>query len=180
MDIHLIESPLGVRWSSLAMLAVIVAVVWLRRRRQPVLGLVTAMAWLVAFEIPYEATDILVRHQPGAHLTSWASWVVTVGGWPFAAWALGIWPDWRWTTAGAVLFAVWIAAGFQHNDAGQAAPVMWWPELLNVSSKTALGVAYLLGALRVPESGRGEPLMRLHAILGVAQQRLHGGDKLGR
>ncbi len=179
VSIHLIESPLGVRWSSLAMLAVIVLVVAAARRR-PVLGLVTAMAWLVAFETPYEARDILVRHQPGAHLTSWASWVVTVGGWPFAAWALDVWPDWRWVGLSAVIFLLWIATGFQHNDPGQPGPVMWLPEALNESSKTALGVAYLLGALRVPESGRRNPLLRLHAILGVAQQRLHGGDEIGR
>lgn len=179
MGIQVIESPLGVRWSSLATLAIIVVVITLVKRR-PVLGLVAAMAWLVAFEIPYEATDILVRHQPGAHLTSWASWVVTVGGWPFAAWALGVRPDWRWVGLSAVIFVVWIAIGFQHNDPGQAGPVMWFPEVLNESSKTALGVAYLLGALRTARSGRWNPLLRLHALLGMAQQRLHGVDELGR
>lgn len=151
MSIHLIESPVGVRWSSLAMLALIVLVVTVVRRR-PVLGLVAAMGWLVAFEIPYEATDLLVRHQPGAHLTSWASWVVTVAGWPFAAWALGVRPDWRWVALSAAIFAVWIATGFHHNDPGQAGQVMVWPEVLNEGSKTALGVAYLLGALRASPS----------------------------
>jgi hypothetical protein len=171
MNIRLIESPLGVRWTSLAMLAVVLVVVSVVRRR-PLLGLVAAMGWLVAFEIPYEATDILVRHRSGVHLTSWASWLLTVAGWPFAAHLAGIRPHWRWVAASAAIFAVWIATGFQHNDPGQTGPVTWLPEALNVGSKSALGVAYLLGALRPERSGWGNALVLRHRLLGMAAERL--------
>lgn len=152
LSIAVIESPLGVRWTSLATLAAIVLIV-IAVRRRPFLALVAAMGWLVAFEIPYEATDMIVRHQPGAHLAGWASWLLTVAGWPLAAYLAGVRPDWRWVMASGAIFIVWIATGFAHNDPGQTGPVQWGPELLNVGSKTALGMAYALGALRPEASG---------------------------
>lgn len=171
-----IESPWGVRWSSLATLAVIVLVVSVVKRR-PVLGAVAAMGWLIAFEIPYELTDMLVRHQPGAHLTGWAFWLLTVSGWIGWAWALGVRPDWRWVEISAVIFLGWIASGFQHNDPGQHSPVMIWPEVMNVGSKTALGIAFLLGALRLP--GRKTLALR-DSLSGMLAQGLHRSGEVIR
>ncbi len=153
-DIHLIESPLGFRWTTLAMLAAILVVVSARRR--PFLALVTALAWLTAFEVLYQFTDTLMHHRD-AHLlralaiqSFWFATVVGSIGW---AHALGVRPHLRWVALSAVIFALWVQQGFPYNRAGQTGPVQWWPEILNVSSKTALGVAYLMGAV-APERAR--------------------------
>ncbi|TMC05553.1 MAG: hypothetical protein E6J41_21715 [Chloroflexi bacterium] len=147
-DFGLFESPFGVRWTTLAMGATIVAVVGARRR--PFVGVVTAAAWMTAFEIPYQIADALTHHRD-AHLARTLGqdvfWLATVAGWIGWAHALGVRPDARWALLSAAIFALWVAQGLPYNFAGQTGPVQWWPELLNVGSKTALGVAYMLGAV---------------------------------
>src|SRR5260370_419879 len=144
-DIRLVEAPRGFRWSALAMLAAIVVVVSARRR--PFLALVTALAWLTAFEVPYQVTDTLVHHRD-AHLLRalaveafWFGTVVGSIGW---AHAVGVRPHLRWVALSAVIFTLWVQQGFQYNRAGQMGPVQWWPEILNVRSKTAMGFSSML------------------------------------
>ena len=161
MSIHLIESPWGVRWSSLAMLALIVLVVTAARRR-PFLALVTAMGWLVAFEIVYEGADAAVHHKSSV---AWAFWLLTVAAWPLLAHFMGVRPHLRWVLLSAAIFALWIQQGFWYNWPGQGSkPINWWYEALNVGSKTALGVAYLLGALWPERSAS-----KLEYLHGVAE-----------
>jgi hypothetical protein len=182
VSIHVIESPLGVRYSTLAMLVVIVVVVAVLRRR-PVLGAVTAAAWVTAFEVAYELANILV-HQRDAHVARTLAlqgfWLLTVVGSIGWAHALGVRPRLAWVTLSAAIFAFWVALGFPYNWAGQTGPVRWWPEALNVGSKTALGVAYLLGALAPDRSGWREALVVRDLLLRVLPQRLHGGGELIR
>lgn len=150
-DIGLIESPLGIRWTTLAMAAAIIVVVGIRRR--PFVGVVTVAAWMTAFEVPFQLADALAHHRDAhlAHtLAVQAFWLVTMAGWIGWAHALGVRPDARWSALSAAIFAVWVAQGFPYNWAGQQGPVQWWPELLNAGSKTALGVAYLRGAVASP------------------------------
>src|SRR5215510_9487724 len=99
MSIHMIESPWGVRWSSLAMLAVILIVVTVVRRR-PLLALAAAMGWLVSYEIMFEATDMLVHHK-WAQQWGWGFWLLTVAGWPFFAHAMGVRPRLGWMALSA-------------------------------------------------------------------------------
>ncbi len=173
---QLLESPWGVRWSSLAMLAAILVVVTLARRR-PLLALAAAMGWLVSFEVIYEATDIAVHHRLDAHLTSWGFWLLTVAGWPFFAHALGIRPNLRWVFLSAAIFALWIQQGFWYNWPGQPGPVQWEYELLNVGSKTALGVAYLLGAL---SPAKLEDLHGIAEYVAGLRRSVHGTFQLTR
>ena len=176
-DIRLIESPLGFRWTTLVMLAVILAVVSARRR--PFLALVTTLAWLTAFEVPYQFTDALMHHRDAdlpralAVLAFWFATVVGSIGW---AHALGVRPHARWVALSAVIFALWVQQGFPYNHAGQTGPVQWWPEILNVSSKTALGVAYLTGAMAPESSGWRETFA--HLLCGVLPRRPDRGREL--
>ena len=168
MSIHLIESPWGVRWSSLAMLALIVLVVTAARRR-PFLALVTAMGWLVAFEIVYEGADAAVHHKSSV---AWAFWLLTVAAWPLLAHFMGVRPHLRWVLLSAAIFALWIQQGFWYNWAGQGSkPINWWYEALNVGSKTALGIAYLAGALRLP--AKLEDLNRVAEYVAGLRGRVH-------
>ena len=158
MSIRVLESPWNVRWSSLAMMAVIVVVVTAIKRR-PLLAVAAAMGWLVSYEVVFQATDILVHHRFDAHLASWGFWLLTVAGWPFVAYIMGIRPRLGWTLLSATIFVVWVQQGFWYNWPSQLGPVNWWYEALNVGSKTALGMAYLLGALN-PLTSQLEDLKR--------------------
>jgi hypothetical protein len=152
-DIGLIESPLGIRWTTLATAAAIIVVIGTRRR--PLVGVVTVAAWLTAFEVLYQLTDTLTHHRD-AHLAHTlaveAFWLVTMVGWIGWAHALGVRPDVRWAALSVAIFALWVDQGFPYNWAGQQGPVRWWPEFLNVGSKTALGVAYMLGVPSRPRA----------------------------
>jgi hypothetical protein len=151
-------SPVQVRWSTLLMAAVILAVVGVRRRR-PAVAVVSVVAWLAVYETGWQLMDLVVHHAaawPAAvQRLGWAS--AALAGWPLLAHALGVRPDPRWAALCALVFAVWLWSGFWYNWPGQPYPLMIGPELANVASKTALGIAYLAGAVRrtLPPLGEG-------------------------
>lgn len=181
MSISVIETPFGIRWSSLATAVAIVLVVTAARRR-PLLGVLAAMGWGTTFEVAFQLTSILA-HRDAHWLRSLAGeswWLWTVVGWSFAAHLVGIRPHLSWLAVTALLFALWVQQGFWFNWQGQATPVNWWFEALNVSSKTALGVAYVLGAVRPDRSGWRELLVLRDRLLRVAPERLHGGSEVVR
>src|SRR5262249_50470 len=98
--------------------------------------------------------DMLVHHR-WAQQWGWSFWLLTVAGWPFLAHAMGVRPRLSWTLVAVAFFAVWVQQGYWYNWPGMTRPVMWEDEILNVGSQTALGMAYLGGALR-PESLRAQ------------------------
>lgn len=170
------ESPWGVRWTSLAMLGAILVVVTLVRRR-PMLAVACAMGWLVSFEILFEATDMVVHHK-WVQQYGWGLWLLAVSGWPFYAWLKGIRPHLGWTLVSLAVFAIWVEQGFWYNWAGQSGPVQWWYELLNVVSKTGLGLAFLQGALTsncTPDAGRQGDVIKTsltkRGLVGLARLR---------
>ena len=44
---------------------------------------------------------------------------------------------------------IWVAFGFHYNIADQSTPINLRDEVLNEAAKSLLGLAYLVGALRV-------------------------------
>lgn len=173
-----IETPFGIRWTSLAMALAIVTLV----RGRPLLGVVTAMGWGTTFEAVFQITSVLVHRDAlwWHSLTSESWWLWTVIGWSLAAHLAGVRPHLSWLAITALLYALWIEQGFWFNYVGQAGPVNWWFEGLNVGTKTALGVAYLLGALAPKRSGWTETLVLGNRLLCVLQERLSGIRKVGR
>lgn len=118
----------------------LVVTAWTRR---PVIAAVAVMAWLSAFEIVWQ-TGQYAFGRTGASDEFW--FVAAVVSWPLLAHVLGVRPDPWWAGAFAVTFLVWVTLGFHSN--WPTLPFSLRDEMLNEASKTALGVAYLLGGLR--------------------------------
>jgi hypothetical protein len=132
--------------TALMALAILLWVTW--RTRRPYVAGVAVMAWISLFEMAWQACTTL------AHGGTWASegwYVAAVISWVLLAHALGVRPDWRLLLVSAAALLAWLAFGFDSNYAGRP-PYNIRDEVLNEVSKTALGLAYLLGALRVPRS----------------------------
>jgi hypothetical protein len=144
------------------MAAAIVALVGGARRR-PWLALVTVVAWTSSFEIANSLFSVTAHREWRTALVAFVWETAALAGWPLLAACLGVRPDLRWLALSGVTFAVWAATGFDYNYFGQTKPLQLGPEIANVVAKTALGMAYLAGALRAkaPEIGavdrRGEP-----------------------
>jgi hypothetical protein len=136
--------PVGdFRWSTVAMALLVLAAVTFRRGLP--LAAVTVLAWVSAFETIDNLVGGLGFHWP---LTSvvWVSGALL--GWVVLAHVVGVRPN----PAALVLFALvmvaWIATGFHYNVA-HGATFDYAGEAFNELAKTLLGVAYLLGALRL-------------------------------
>ena len=137
--------PIGSIRTSTLISAVVLFLAIVIARRDPLRGVVAVVAWTALFEIVYQAVGIVGFH--------WAvgNWIWETGalaGWLILASVLGISPDWRVMILFIVLMAVWIATGYHYNVAGQISPINVRDELLNEASKSALALAYLIGALR--------------------------------
>ena len=127
----------------LVALAILVCVGW--RTRRPEVAVVAMMAWVSLYEVAWQGLTTL------AHGGRWASeawFVAAVVSWVLLAHALGVRPDRRLLLISAAALLAWLAFGFDSNWAGQP-PYDVRDEVLNEVSKTALGLAYLVGALRV-------------------------------
>ena len=119
-------------------------------RRDLLRPVVVVVAWTGFFEILYQAVGIIGFHWP---LSNFVWEAGALAGWIILAGVLGFWPDWQVSLLFVALMLVWIASGYHYNVAGQSAPINARDEILNEASKTALAVAYLVGALRAkPES----------------------------
>jgi hypothetical protein len=142
------------RWSTLALAAVIVVAVTVRRRDvRPAIAVV--MAWVSTFELFWNTfKSVLIDHhtahwQDFLYLAAFATaWVLVLG-------YAGIGPSFAWLGIFAVVAALWVLDGFHFNFNGQHGPIDVISELFNEGSSTALGIAFLAGALRTPPSSTG-------------------------
>lgn len=148
MNAGLLESPLGMRWTTLATAAAIFALVGLWRRR-PLAAIVVLAAWAGGFEVAYRVLDILRWHEWWA-VSAWAWEAAALVGWVIAAHALGIRPSPPWVALTVAVFAVWWLSGYDYNlpqtAAGQHQPLRWLPEIENVAAKTSWAMAYVAGS----------------------------------
>jgi hypothetical protein len=145
---RMIWSPLPShpRWSTLLVgLLILVVVGW--RTRRPALAAVALLAWLSLYEIVWQACDVLTSHRD---LLAYGWLGLALVAWPLLAHRLGIRPHPAALATCAAGFAVWLALGFHYNWFGEPRPVAILPEALNAGTKTALGLAYLAGALAAP------------------------------
>ncbi len=151
----LLESPLGMRWTTLATAAAMLGLIGVVRRR-PDLAVVSVVAWMGGFEIAFRFFEIL-RWQQWSGLPHLAWVAAALTAWPLLALALGIRPSPAWMAVTAVAFAVWITTGYDYNlpqtAGGRLRPVRLGPEVENVVAKTAWAMCYLVGAWRLPSSG---------------------------
>jgi hypothetical protein len=113
--------------------------------------MLAVLAWISAFEIIWEVARVAFGLDSLRNAT-WFS--LAVFGWVLAAGIRGIRPDLRLVALFAATFALWLAFGFNANWRGQSISIR--DEVLNEVSKTALGLAYLLGALRADRPAPSE------------------------
>jgi hypothetical protein len=130
-------------------LAIVVVVLW--RKHSMLTALITVMAWVSAYEILFHGTGVLMHGWSAAYFL-WMT--AAVAGWVVLSHVYGIVPD-RWLLVGfAAAWLLWVLMGFQSNSptvagtAGFPRQFAVAAEVLNVATKTLLGAAYLLGALR--------------------------------
>jgi hypothetical protein len=151
-----LDSPFGVRWTTLTMAAVILLLIGVVRRR-PDLAVVAVLAWAGGFETVFTATGNLRWHPTtGWNEMTWRG--VALAGWVLLAPVAGIRVSRAWLAATAALFAIWLTPipgltyGLEYNlpqtADGAAQPIRVLPELENVATKTAWGMMYLVGAWR--------------------------------
>jgi hypothetical protein len=152
-----IESPFGMRWTTLVTGIAILAVIGLVKRR-PDLAIVSAVAWAGGFELTYGTIDTLYWHPADrAKWTAEAWQAMALVGWVLLAHAMGIRPSPAWVAVTVIAFAVWLTTfpgltnGFVSNapQAGQTGQLYVVPEIENVVAKTAWAISYAVGAWRV-------------------------------
>ena len=150
----MIESPLGMRWTTLATGIVILVVIGLVRRR-PDMAIVSAVAWAGGFELTYGIVDTLYWHPADVAKWNAEAWqAAALIGWVLLAHAMGIRPSPPWVAVTVISFAVWMSTipgmtnGFISNSpqAGQTGPLLVLPEIENVVTKTAWAMSYAVGA----------------------------------
>jgi hypothetical protein len=135
-------------------------------------GFVVLAAWISAYEVIYTST--------GAALGRWrfVDFLPTTGmlGWVFLALWMGHRPNWTWLGIFAVSWVVWIAFGFHANDHGLRPGPAISPlnEILNIATKTALGLAYLFG------SWVGSPILSTRWSLWLHGKRQQSADDFDR
>lgn len=153
----LIESPLGMRWTTLATAIAVLVVIGLVKRR-PDLAIVSVVAWAGGFESTYGSIDTLYWHPTDAAKWNAEAWqAAALVGWVLLAHAMSIRPSPAWVAVTAIAFAVWLTTipgltnGFVSNapQAGRNGPLLIVPEIENVVAKTAWAMAYAVGAWRV-------------------------------
>jgi hypothetical protein len=164
----MIESPFGMRWTTLATGIAILVVIGVVRRR-PDLAVVTAVAWAGGFEAVYGILDTLYWHPADTVKWTAEAWqTAALVGWVFVAHAIGIRPSGPWVAVTVIAFGVWlttipgVTSGFVSNapQAGQTGPLMIVPEIENVVAKTAWAIAYAVGAWhRAAERHQPAPLI---------------------
>ncbi len=119
------------------------------RTHNPGRGFVALAAWISFYQILFDRTQVLL----GQHRVTQLAAAGGLLGWVILAFVLGHRPS----LPGLVIFglgwAVWIAAGF-HANVHNLPPYSAFDELINVLTKTALGLDYACGEL-APSSGRG-------------------------
>ena len=152
--------------TALMALAILALVTW--RTRRPHVAVVALMAWISLFEVAWQGLTTLAH---GGNWSYEAWFVAAVISWVLLAHALGVRPDWRFLLLSAATLLVWLGYGFDSNWAGKP-PYNVRDEVLNEVSKTALGFAYLLGALRVARPA--DPLGGLRPKLDQLRVRLTG------
>ena len=135
------------RWSTV-LLAVVAFVLVVLRRRDVRPAIAVVMAWASTFELFWNTfKSVLIDHNAGQwqdflYLAAFAAaWILVLG-------YAGIGPSVPWLAVTVVLAALWVLDGFHFNFNGQPGPFDVTSELLNVGTKTALGIAFLAGALR--------------------------------
>jgi hypothetical protein len=133
-----------------AAIAIVTVILW--RRRSPILALVTVVAWASVFEIAFQATGTLLHGWQLSYLVWLAA---ALGGWILLSLLLGIVPDRRLLLGVAVVWVVWVAAGFDSNaplgpGPGHPATFSVAGEVMNELAKSLLALAYLTGALGRP------------------------------
>ena len=146
----LVLPGLGAVRVSTIVTAIVIAAIVTWRRRSPLLALIAVMAWASTYEVAFNAL--------GAALHGWSvayvAWLAAaLAGWIILAFVKGVVPERRLALAAAVVVAAWIATGFDSNSAGLAGAgytksFSLLAEAFNEASKTLVGAAYLLGALR--------------------------------
>ena len=142
----------GIRWTTVLMAVAILLLVGGLRRR-PFLAVVTTVAWASAYEIVFRAFDLAAHHLDGSlpvELQAWLWQAVATVSWPLLAHVLGVRPYWPLVVVCGLAFAVWLWGGFWYDWRGQPYGLLLGDEILNVVTKTGLGVAYLVGAFRIP------------------------------
>jgi hypothetical protein len=156
----LLESPLGMRWTTLLMVLVILVVIGVGRRR-PLVAVAAVGAWTGGFEVVYRFWDIVRWHEWwGLHDLMWEA--AALVAWVILAHALGVRPSAFWLTVTLLGFGIWITTGYTYNYVGQRYPFSVTAEIQNVATKTAWAIAYLVGAWRL---GIGDPAAWLRSTL---------------
>ncbi len=130
-------------------IAIFAIVAW--KRRSPAIAVLVVMAWASAYEVGYNALGTLL-HGWSLGYVAWLG--AALAGWIVLAHVRGVVPDLWLLIATASLTVVWILTGFEANSASLAGPgytksFAMLPEALNEGTKTLLGLAYLVGGLRV-------------------------------
>ncbi len=126
-------------------------------RRHDSRPLVACCVWLLGFEVAFDVSRYATG-QAGPFMTWALPLIVGVFTIVWSIWNR-LFPSLPWVAVTAVIWAIWLAAGFhvnQHTILG----FDWTAELLNVSAKTAWAAAYFVPmlALSGPVAGfrRGE------------------------
>jgi hypothetical protein len=130
----------------LGAVAIFVAIgIW---RRRPLIALVATIAWASTFEILYNGAGVVMWHWPVADFL-WQ--VAALLGWVIAAEVLGVRPPWWGFVPFAVVACIWLLTGFHSNVPNDPTrPFVLQDEVLNEVTKSALAVAYLAAAARLP------------------------------
>ena len=158
MVLNSVLFPLGHRLSTWVAVAVFLAR-GVRDRRY----WLAAAAWLVGFEVAFQATETAEGiARSGFHPSAWWVPVVVFGayacGIAFVWWVArrGIRPSIPILGAVAVLWVVWIATGFHVNTSHTMGGFDPAAEAINEGAKTLWALAYLVPLLRAPKrSGAG-------------------------
>lgn len=139
----------------LAFIATLAIVGWFRR--SPLLALLAGMGWVSAFEIVFQAAGTVYGRHDALHLFFLT---FSMSGWVFAAYVAGVRPHPLLLVAWALVFAGWMAYGFQPNEYDQPNQFSVGQELFNMVTKDGLAAIFAIGALvpfhrlprvRVPE-----------------------------
>lgn len=141
------------RLSTVAMAATIFVAVTLLRRR-PWLGVVTTVAWLALYEMGWQAGTLMFGGPSQLGYTAW--FFAAIVAWPLLAHAMGVRANLPLAGFCLLTFMVWFAMGYRQTYPGT--PIHLPEEVLNEAGKTALGIAYLVGALRLEPGVRWPPL----------------------
>lgn len=156
-----------IRISTVLMILVILTVVTVRTRSFGLAAL-TTLCWMGAYEIVWQIGYSAFGYQPPRPAMQFS---LAVFGWLLLGHKVGIRPDKYLTALWALSIVVWMMLGFHANFPGTLHPGAHFSltdEIVNEVGKTALGVAYLLGALRRPvQEAAGSEAIRYERAAGA-------------